>query len=68
MLQLLHDDKPTVVRQCLNAIQEIAVYRPELCDSIKDEISKIDLSKYKSNMAALIQKDISNLLEVFPAL
>lgn len=68
LFQLLHDDKPTVVRQCLNAIQEIAVYRPELCGNIKDELAKIDLSKYKSNMAALIQKDINNLLEVFPAL
>lgn len=64
MLMLLHDEKPTVVRQCLNALQEVAVYRPELCGAIKAEIDIIDLSGYKDSMSPLIKKDIEELLKV----
>lgn len=35
MLQLLHDEKPTVVRQCLQALHGVAVFRPELCEMIQ---------------------------------
>lgn len=64
MLLLLHDEKPTVVRQCLNALQELAAFRPELNESIYAELEKIDLSKYKDSMTPLIEKDIRELLEV----
>ena len=70
MLELFHDPKPTVVRQCLNAIQEVIAFRPELCGAINAELKKIDLSAYKDSMSPLIQKDISevqNLIsEVIP--
>lgn len=64
ILKLLHDDKPTVVRQCLGALHEVALYRPELCETIKKEIESIDLSKYKDSMEPLIQKDIMSLIKV----
>ena len=64
MLRLLHDDKPTVVRQCLSALHEVALYRPELCGVIKKELETIDLLKYKESMVPLIQKDIEELLKV----
>lgn len=64
MFILLHDDKPTVVRQCLGALHEVALYRPELCEVIKAELETIDLSKYKDSMLPLIQKDIDELLKV----
>ena len=64
MLKLLHDDKPTVVRQCLGALHEVALYHPELCKIIVKELQSIDLSKYKDSMAPLIQKDINELLKV----
>ena len=64
MLILLHDDKPTVVRQCLGALHEVALYRPELCEIIIKEVQSIDLSKYRDSMAPLIQKDIKELLKV----
>lgn len=64
MLALLHDEKPTVVRQCLDALHEVALYRPELCDTIKAEVERIDLSKYKDSMSPLIKKDIHDLLKV----
>ena len=64
LLPLFHDEKPTDVRQCLNATKEIVVYRPELCESIKKELDKIDLSKYKDSMVGLIEKDIGELKEL----
>lgn len=36
MLLLLNDPKPTVVRQCLNALHEVALFRPELSDTEVD--------------------------------
>lgn len=64
MFMLLHDDKPTVVRQCLGALHEVALYRPELCNAIEEELERIDLSKYKDSMAPLIRKDINALQKV----
>lgn len=58
---LIHDEKPTVVRQCLLALHEVALYKPELCDRIRVEINIIDLAQYKDSMAPLIEKDIMDL-------
>ncbi len=63
MLKLLHDDKATVVRQCLGVLHEVALYRPELCEAILKEIQSIDLSRYKDSMAPLIQKDINEWMK-----
>lgn len=64
MLKLLHDDKPTVVRQCLNALHEVALFQPNLCIIIIKELQNMNLSKYKDSMAPLIQKDMNELLKV----
>ena len=64
MLILLHDDKPTVVRQCLAALHEVALYHSELCETIMKELQSIEVSKYKDSMVPLIQKDINELLKV----
>lgn len=64
MINLLHDDKPTVVRQCLNAVKEIIVFRPELRNMVRNEISSIDLSKYKDSMVPLLMKDIGEVSEL----
>lgn len=64
MLALLHDEKPTVVRQCLNAIKELVVFLPELKERIRAEVLKIDPGSYKDSMAPLIQKDVDELLEL----
>ena len=62
MRPLLNDPKPTVVRQCLNALHEVVLFRPEMCEVIKNTILKIDLSIYKDNMILLIKKDIDELM------
>ena len=64
MLSLLHDEKPTVVRQSLNALKEVVVFRPELSATIENELVKIDVSAYKDSMAPLINKDIDELREL----
>ncbi|HEY8421634.1 MAG TPA: hypothetical protein VIL05_07840 [Thermoclostridium sp.] len=40
---------------------EVVLFRPELGDTIKAEIERIDLSKYKDSMSQLIKKDIHDL-------
>ena len=64
MLVLLHDEKPTVVRQCLNALKEVVAYLPDTIKIIEKELKKIDLSKYKDSMSPLIQKDIDELEKI----
>ena len=63
MEPLLYDSKPTVVRQCLKALHEVALYRPEMNGLIKESISKIDLKTYKDSMTPLIKKDIVELMK-----
>ena len=64
MLKLIHDEKPTVVRQSLNALKEVVVFRPELNEIIECELSKIDVFGYKDSMIPLIKKDIAELREL----
>lgn len=64
MLKLFHDPKPTVVRQCLEAVKEVAVFRPELGEEVKKEIERIDLTQYRDSMSPLIRKDMDGVLEL----
>ena len=61
MLPLLNDPKPTVVRQCLNALHEVVLFRPELSDKIGIALAEMDVSKYKDSMSPLVLKDIEAL-------
>lgn len=58
---MLNDPKPAVVRQCLNALHEVVLFRPELSGEIENALTEIDLSKYKNSMSPLIEKDIEAL-------
>lgn len=64
LMALFHDTKPTVVRQCLAAAKELVVFRPELSETINDELDQIDLSCYKDSMTNLIRADIDELREL----
>lgn len=64
MSALLNDEKPTVVRQCLKALHEVALFRPELSDRICDAVNSIELSNYKDSMSPLIKKDADELLKM----
>lgn len=62
MTELLYDKKPSVVRQCIGALHELVLYRPELTDRIRSAVNKINLSSYKDSMSPLIEKDMNKLL------
>lgn len=64
MSALLNDEKPTVVRQCLKALHEVALFRPELSDRICAAVNSIKLSNYKDSMSPLIKKDAEELLKM----
>lgn len=64
VLVILHDDKPTAVRQALAALKDVILYKKELRDIIKDRVLAIDYLRYKDTMHGLIAKDIQNLLDV----
>lgn len=64
MIPLLNDPKPTVVRQCLSALHEVVLFRPEMSNDIKIAINKIKINNYKDSMSPLIKKDIDELLKV----
>lgn len=64
MSRLLYDDKPTVVRQCLGALHEVILYRPEMSDRIFRAVGEIDLCKYKDSMSPLIEKDMKELMKL----
>lgn len=61
MISLLSDDKPTVVRKCLESLHELVLFRPELSDRIEKVLDDINLNKYKESMSHLIEKDIDEL-------
>ena len=62
MCVLLNDAKPTVVRQCLRALHEVVLFRPELSERIQEAVKAINLSLYKESMAPLIKRDADELL------
>lgn len=64
LLCMLSDVKPIAVRQCLAALHSVVLYKPELTNSIIEQLQRLDLSKYKDSMAPLIEKDIEELLKV----
>lgn len=61
LLALLNDDKPTVIRQCLFALNTVVLYKPDLCACIEDAYKKLNIAKFKDSMRPLIEKDIEIL-------
>ena len=63
ILKELEDEKGTSVRQCLEKLNLILMYKIELTDIIENKVRNLDLSKYKESMQTLIRKDIDYILE-----
>lgn len=63
ILEELKDDKPTVIRQCLNYLNSLLLYKPELIDIVIKYIKNINLSIYKDSMRPLIEKDIKYIID-----
>lgn len=62
LLQVLDDEKPTIVRQCLSSLNNLFLYKIDLSEKVENKLKNMDLSKYKDSMKPLIQKDINCIL------
>lgn len=62
LLQILDDEKPTIVRQCLSSLNNLLLYKIDLSEKVENKLKNMDLSKYKDSMKPLIQKDINCIL------
>lgn len=63
LLEVLDDDKPTIVRICLATLNNLLLYKPELSNKVEVKLKNMDLTKYKDSMSPLIKKDIDYILE-----
>lgn len=63
LLDVLDDDKPTIVRQCLSSLNYLLLYKQELSKEIENKLKNINLLKYKDSMGHLIEKDINSILK-----
>lgn len=64
IMKELEDENGTSVRQCLEKLSLILMYKIELTNIIKNKVRNLDLSQYKESMKSLIQKDISRLTRI----
>ena len=62
LLQVLDDEKPTIVRLCLSSLNNLLLYKIDLSEKVESKLKNMDLSKYKDSMKPLIQKDIDCIL------
>ena len=53
------DDKPITARQCVKALAQVGLAKPQYITKILSCLKNADLSKYKDSMRLLIEKDIA---------
>lgn len=58
-LKHIMDEKPITARQCVKALAEVGQAKPQYIPQILSALRSADLSKYKSSMHPLIEKDIA---------
>ena len=58
---LMHvtDEKPITARQCVKALAQVGLAKPQYIPKILSCLQSADLSKYKDSMRPLIEKDIA---------
>lgn len=62
MAPCLHDSKPTVVRQCVQAMPMLCDISPSLACYIVRELESVDPGVYRDSMAPLIASDVAGAL------
>ena len=57
---LMHvtDEKPITARQCVKALAQVGLSKPQYIPRILSSFKSADLSKYKDSMRPLIEKDM----------
>ena len=53
------DEKPITARQCIQALAEVGLAKPQYISQILDCFHNANLSKYKDSMRPLIEKDMA---------
>ena len=53
------DEKPITARQCVKALAQVGLAKPQYIPRILSCLREADLSKYKDSMRPLIKKDIA---------
>ncbi len=61
-LELLNDEKPITIRQCIQSLGKIAPYKPSINGKIADRLVSFDLMAVKETMRKSILMDILNVL------
>ncbi|MEN6312868.1 MAG: hypothetical protein ABFD25_01330 [Clostridiaceae bacterium] len=63
-LMLLNDEKPITIRQCIQSLEKIAPYKPDLNSKIAESLVSFNLMDIKETMRRSILLDILNVLLV----
>lgn len=58
-LSHITDEKPITARQCIKALAQVGLAKPQYIPWILSCLKSADLSKYKDSMRPLIEKDIA---------
>ena len=58
------DEKPITARQCIKALVQVGLAKPQYVPQILECFHEADLSKYKDSMRPLIEKDMAEAEKV----
>lgn len=61
------DEKPITARQCIQALAQVGLAKPQYIEKILWNLRCADLSKYKDSMRPLIEKDIAETEKILTA-
>ena len=61
------DEKPITARQCIKALAQVGMAKPQYIPRILSCLHRADLSKYKDSMRPLIEKDIAETEKILTA-
>ncbi len=61
-LEILHDEKPITVRQCIQALHRILPYKRHLAEKIADALISLDMTTIRTTMRKSVLTDILSVL------
>lgn len=64
-LRHVTDEKPITARQCVQALAEVGLAKPQYIPQILSCFRNADLSRYKDSMRPLIEKDMAEALRTW---
>ena len=64
-LRHVTDEKPITARQCIQALAQVGLAKPQYIPQILDCFHNADLSKYKDSMRPLIEKDMAETARIW---